>query len=47
MLTLLIVLLLLAFLGGGLGHGRFGHVGFSPAAIIAIILVFMLLTHRL
>ena len=47
MLTILIIILLIALLGGGFGHGKFGAVGWSPAAIIGIILVFMLLTNRL
>ena len=47
MITILIIVLLIALLGGGLGHGRFGAAGWSPAAIIAIILVVMLLTGRL
>ena len=47
MLTLLIVLLVLAALGGGLGHTRFGIGGWSPAAIILVILVIMALSGRL
>jgi hypothetical protein len=47
MLTILVVVLVIALLGGGLGHGRFGFAGWSPAAIIGVILLLMLLTHRL
>ncbi|HTL35465.1 MAG TPA: hypothetical protein VL326_20195 [Kofleriaceae bacterium] len=47
MLTLLIVLLLLALLGGGIGYGRFGAVGMSPAALIVIVLIILALTGRL
>jgi hypothetical protein len=47
MLTLLIVLLVLAALGGGLGSSRFGVGSWSPAAIILVILVIMALTGRL
>lgn len=47
MMTILIVLLVLALLGGGLGFGRYGAAGLSPAAIIGVILVIMLLTGRL
>ena len=47
MLTILIIVLVLALLGGGFGHGKFGPAGWSPAAIIAVILIFMLVTHRL
>jgi hypothetical protein len=47
MLTLLIVLLLIALLGGGLGYGRFGAAGLSPAAIVVVILVLLAVTGRL
>jgi len=47
MLTLLIILLLIAALFGGFGNSRFGAVGWSPAAIIAVILVLLLVTGRL
>ena len=47
MLTLLIVLLLLALLGGGIGYGRFGALGMSPAALIVIVLIILALTGRL
>jgi hypothetical protein len=47
MLTLLIVLLLIAALFGGLGNSRFGAAGWSPAAIIGVILVLLLVTGRL
>jgi hypothetical protein len=47
MLTLLVVLLLLALLGGGLGYGRFGAAGLSPAALIILVLVVLAMTGRL
>ena len=48
MLTiLLVVLLVLALLGGGLGHARFGYVGWSPAGILVVVLVVLFLTGRL
>ena len=47
MLTILIILLVIAALGGGLGHSRAGYLGWSPAAIIVVILVIMALTGRL
>lgn len=47
MITLLIVLLLLAALGGGFGYSRFGAGSWSPAAIIVVILVVMALTGRI
>lgn len=47
MLTILVVVLVIALLGGGFGHGKFGVAGWSPAAIIAVILVLMLLTGKM
>lgn len=47
MLTILIIVLLIALLGGGLGHGKLGVAGWSPAAIIAVVLVVMLLSGRM
>ncbi len=47
MLTLLVVLLLLALLGGGLGYGRFGAAGLSPALLVVLVLVVLALTGRL
>ena len=47
MMTILIVVLLIALLGGGLGYGRFGAAGMSPAALIVLILVVLALTGRL
>ena len=47
MLTILIVIGLIALLGGGLGYGRFGAAGMSPAALIVLILVVLALTGRL
>jgi hypothetical protein len=47
MLTILIVLLLIALLGGGLGYGRFGAAGLGPAGILLIILAVMALSGRL
>jgi hypothetical protein len=47
MLTLIIVLLLVALIGGGMGYGRFGAAGLSPAAILLVILVLLALTGRL
>ncbi len=47
MLTILVVLLLLALLGGGVGHSRVGLAGWSPAGIIAVVLIVMLVTGRI
>lgn len=44
MLTILLILLLLAVIGGGLGHSRFGYAGWSPAGIILVIVLVMFLT---
>ncbi len=47
MLTILLIVLVIALLGGGLGHSRYGAVGWSPAAILVVILLLWLLTgHR-
>lgn len=47
MLTILVILLILALLGGGFGYGRYGAVGLSPALIVGLILIVMLFTGRL
>jgi hypothetical protein len=47
MMTLLIVLLLLALLGGGFGYSRFGAVGLGPAGLIILVLIILALTGRL
>jgi len=47
MLTLIIILLVLALVGGGVGHSRFGYAGWSPAGIVVLILVVLLLTGNL
>ena len=47
MLTILVILLLLALLGGGIGYGRYGFAGMSPAGILVVILIVMALTGRL
>jgi hypothetical protein len=44
MLTILIILLVLALLGGGIGHSRFGYAGWSPAGLILLVLLVMLVT---
>jgi hypothetical protein len=46
MLTILLIVLLIAMLGGGLGYSRFGYAGWSPAAIIAVIVLVLLLLGR-
>jgi hypothetical protein len=47
MLTILIILLLIAVLGGGVGYGRFGAAGLGPAGIILVIVLLLALTGRL
>lgn len=44
MLTILVILLVLALIGGGLGHGRYGYAGWSPAGILLVIVLIMFLT---
>lgn len=47
MLTLLVILLVVALVGGGAGHSRFGYAGWSPAGILIVILLVLLLTGNL
>lgn len=44
MLTILIILLVLALVGGGVGHSRFGYAGWSPAGVILLVVLVLLLT---
>jgi uncharacterized protein DUF3309 len=41
---ILIILLILALVGGGVGYGRYGYGGMSPAAVVLVNLVVLLLT---
>lgn len=47
MLTILIIVALIALLGGGLGYSRFGAAGMSPAGLIVLVLIVLALTGRL
>ena len=47
MLTLIVILLVLALVGGGVGHSRFGYAGWSPAGILVVILLILFLTGNL
>ncbi|HEX4454003.1 MAG TPA: DUF3309 family protein [Kofleriaceae bacterium] len=47
MLTILVILLLIALLGGGIGYGRYGFAGMSPAGLLIVILIVLALTGRL
>jgi hypothetical protein len=40
--TLVLVLLVLAIIGGGYGHSRFGYAGWSPAGVLLVVLLVML-----
>lgn len=44
MLTILLIVLVIALLGGGLGHSRFGYAGWSPAGIVILVLLIWLIT---
>jgi ABC-type transport system involved in cytochrome c biogenesis permease component len=44
MLTILFILLVLALVGGGVGHSRYGYAGWSPAGLIVVVLLVMFLT---
>jgi hypothetical protein len=48
MLTILLIVLVIALLGGGLGHSRYGYAGWSPAGIVVVVLLLLLFTgHRI
>ncbi len=47
LLTILLIVLLVALLGGGVGYSRFGYAGWSPAAIILAVLIVLLLLGRI
>lgn len=48
MLTILFILLVIALLGGGFGHSRFGYAGWSPAGLLIVVLLVLFFTgHRL
>ncbi len=44
LLTILIILLVLALLGGGWGHRRYGSYSWSPFALLLIILLILFLS---
>jgi hypothetical protein len=43
LMTILLVLLVLALLGGAFGQSRWGYAGWSPAGILVVILLIWLL----
>ena len=47
LITILVVVLLLSLIGGGIGHSKFGYAGWSPAAIIVVVLLVLLFMGRL
>lgn len=47
MLTILLIVLLIALFGGGVSHRKAGLAGWSPAAIIAVVLILMLVTGNM
>jgi len=44
---ILVVLLVCALAGGGWGHRSYGAVGWSPAAVVLLLLVVLYLTGHL
>lgn len=44
MLTILFILLVLALVGGGVGHSRFGYAGWSPAGVLLVVLLVLFFT---
>jgi hypothetical protein len=47
LMTILVVFLLLALVGGGWGHSRYGYAGWSPAGLILIVLAVLWFTGSL
>jgi len=48
LITLLVVLLLLALLGGGYGHSRgWGYYGWSPLGLLLLIVLILAFTGNL
>ena len=48
LITLLVVLLLLAMLGGGYGHSRgWGYYGWSPVGLLILVILILALTGNL
>lgn len=44
LLTILIVLFVLALVGGGFGHSRYGYAGWSPAGVLLIVVLIVFFT---
>ena len=47
LMMILLAVLILALFGGAFGHSRYGYAGWSPAGIVAVILLIWFFTgHR-
>jgi hypothetical protein len=47
LLTFIIIFLLLALLGGGWGHSRYGFASWSPAGLVLVVLAVLWFTGNL
>jgi hypothetical protein len=47
LLMILLVVLVLTLGGGGWGHSRYGYVGWSPAAVVVVVLAALYFTGHL
>jgi len=47
LMIILIVLVVAALAGGGLGHQRYGYAGWSPAGILIVVLLLLYFTGNL
>lgn len=47
LMIILLVVLVLAIVGGGWGHSRWGYVGWSPAGLILAVVVVLWFTGYL
>jgi hypothetical protein len=48
MFTILLIILILALVGGGVGHSRYGYAGWSPAGVLLVVVLLLLFTgHRI
>lgn len=47
LMMILLVLFVLALVGGGFGHSRYGYAGWSPAGVLLAVVVVLWLTGNL
>lgn len=47
LMTILLVLLVLALVGGGIGYSRYGFAGMSPAGLLLVVLLVLFLSGHL